>query len=37
MLEATDAMMLADSREITLTVVPKWAVPNVMAQGNGLD
>ena len=37
MLEATDAMALADSREITFTVVPEWAVPNVMAQGNSLD
>jgi hypothetical protein len=37
MLEATNAMTLADSREITLTVVPEWGVPNVMAQGNSLD
>ncbi|NIS15875.1 MAG: hypothetical protein GWN96_06505, partial [candidate division Zixibacteria bacterium] len=37
MLEATDAMALADSREIAFTVVPEWGVPNVMAQGNSLD
>jgi hypothetical protein len=37
MLEATDAMTLADSREITFTVVSEWGVSNIMAQGNSLD